>query len=232
MSEYLPLHERAYQYIKQLLLDQQLEYGTIYSEAAMAQNIGISRTPFKQALVRLSDADLIDIIPSKGFCLHEFTEDDVRSLFEMRYVIENFSAQHLLRIRDTEQGQKAIRTLEDASAKMRHTDCNDPKTYVDLDFGFHKALVASCDNHLFNKTFEGFCIWISIFARGCLFFRKEEANGEHLAIIDAIKSGSPADCEAAVSQHLKRSEVASMQNFIDSMTSDSYKNKDVFHAES
>ncbi len=218
MSNYLPLHERAYLYIKQLLLDQQLEYGTIYSEAAMAQNIGISRTPFKQALVRLSDAQLIDIIPSKGFCLHEFTEDDVRSLFEMRYAIENYSAQHLWRIRDTEQGRKAIQTLQDASAKMRLTDCNDPKSYVDLDIGFHKALIASCNNHLFNKTFESFCIWISIFARGCLFFRKEEANGEHLAIIDAISSGSSADCEAAISQHLKRSEIASMQNFIESVT--------------
>ena len=72
MATYQPLHEQAYDHLIKLLTNQELEYGQIYSEAQMAQEIGISRTPFMQALVRLSNAQLIDIIPSKGFRLHQF----------------------------------------------------------------------------------------------------------------------------------------------------------------
>ena len=67
MPNYEPLQERAFTYLKKLIASGGLTPGVIYSETRIASEIGISRTPVKDALVRLSQDKYIDIIPSKGF---------------------------------------------------------------------------------------------------------------------------------------------------------------------
>lgn len=185
----------------------------------MAQEIGISRTPFKQALVRLSDAQLVDIIPSKGFCLDQFSEADILSIFEMSIVIESFCAQNLWRIHDTKAGKTAIAKMHAICTIMEADESANVKAYVKRDIEFHKTLVDSCDNHLFSKTYDTYCIWISIFCNSCLLARKVQATDEHVAILNAIETGTVDDCLSAVTNHLTRSESSSMQSFTNTTNS-------------
>ena len=61
MAKYTPLQEKAYEFLKNKITRGELEHGKFYSETKMAAEIGISRTPFKDALVRLSQDRYIDI---------------------------------------------------------------------------------------------------------------------------------------------------------------------------
>ena len=62
----LPLNEQAYQHLQKLILSNRLSYGQIYSETRLSRELGISRTPFRDAVHRLAQEGYIDIIPSKG----------------------------------------------------------------------------------------------------------------------------------------------------------------------
>lgn len=74
MAGYTLLQEEAYTHIKEQILSGALREELIYSETKIAAMIGISRTPVKDALVRLSQERLVDILPSRGFRLHRMSE--------------------------------------------------------------------------------------------------------------------------------------------------------------
>ena len=69
VTEFKPLQKVAYDHIKELVLSDSLSFNHIYSETSIAQDIGISRTPVRDALHFLSQEGLVDILPSKGFVL-------------------------------------------------------------------------------------------------------------------------------------------------------------------
>ena len=79
-----PLQVRAYESLKDMILEGHLENGQIYSETKISQELGISRTPLRDAIQRLAQERYIDVIPSKGFRLHEMTEKDLLETFQIR----------------------------------------------------------------------------------------------------------------------------------------------------
>ena len=85
-----PLQTKAYEYIKECILKNSFDYDTIYSETKMAQEIGVSRTPMRDALHRLAQERYIDIIPSKGFRIHQMTRQDIIETFQIRSAIEGY----------------------------------------------------------------------------------------------------------------------------------------------
>ena len=92
MSSYMPLQEKAYAYLKKQITGGKLEPNVVYSETKIAAEIGVSRTPMKDALVRLRQGKYVDILPSRGVCLHVLREEDIRSAFQVRMAIEGFCA--------------------------------------------------------------------------------------------------------------------------------------------
>ena len=92
MAKYTPLQEKAYEFLKNKITRGELEHGKFYSETKMAAEIGISRTPFKDALVRLSQDRYIDIVPSRGFCLHALSCRDIINTYQSRTAVEGFCA--------------------------------------------------------------------------------------------------------------------------------------------
>ena len=77
MSNYTPLQEKAYAYLKKQIIEGKLEPNVVYSETKIAAGIGVSRTPMKDALVRLQQDKYVDILPSRGFCLHVLRETPI-----------------------------------------------------------------------------------------------------------------------------------------------------------
>ena len=64
----IPLNEQAYKHLQKLILENQLSYHEIYSETKLSKEIGISRTPFRDAIHRLAQEGYIDIIQTRDLC--------------------------------------------------------------------------------------------------------------------------------------------------------------------
>ena len=72
----MPLQEKAYLALQEMIENNELELGTVYSETKLSQMLNISRTPLRSALNRMVQDGYIDVLPSRGFVLHEMTNSE------------------------------------------------------------------------------------------------------------------------------------------------------------
>lgn len=195
MANYTSLQETAYNYVRNKVLTGQLQPNVLYSETKMAAEIHISRTPMKDALVRLSQDRFIDIIPSKGFCLHEMSEEDIWHTYQARTAVEGFCAMQLAQRRDEAEGQAAIREIESCLADMgRFLEEKRGKDFLpellEHDLQFHQALVDFAKNTELEQLFNTYYYRLYFFALESLLVegRPEKAYQEHSKILEAIKA--------------------------------------------
>lgn len=190
MPNYEPLQERAFTYLKKLIASGGLTPGVIYSETRIASEIGISRTPVKDALVRLSQDKYIDIIPSKGFRLHSMTPEDIWATYQARTAVEGFCALTLAQERNTARGKAALRRMKQSMEAMEEVGscCAGCSEFLACDMEFHRVLAEFPRNEELSSLFESLHHRVSLIAQGSLSQpgRLQEALREHWDIYNAI----------------------------------------------
>src|SRR5262249_47924641 len=82
------LKDQAYREIKQQLLAGHLEHERLYSAQHFAERLGVSRTPVREALLQLASEGFLVCLDVRGFKIREFSDQEIRDLFETREVIE------------------------------------------------------------------------------------------------------------------------------------------------
>ena len=194
MTEYRPLQESAYNYIRDKVLAGQLQPDVLYSETRMAAELKISRTPMKDALVRLSQEKLIDILPSKGFRLHQMSDEDILQTYQARTAVEGFCAMQLALNRGTPVGQAAIRNMEHILSSMdgfltRENAGEDlMAALLEYDLRFHQALVDFSGNDELRQLFNSYHYRLYFFALEAFRVegRLQQAREEHQDILNAV----------------------------------------------
>lgn len=120
----MPLNEQAFEYLKKLIADNVLHPDTIYSETKLSKELGISRTPLRDAIHRLVQERYIDIIPSKGFCLHKLSAKDVWDTFQLRSAIECYCTVEISKQSESEKARQLFEKLDVIMEKCREIlDC-------------------------------------------------------------------------------------------------------------
>lgn len=194
MTEYRPLQESAYNFIRDKVLAGQLQPDVLYSETRMAAELNISRTPMKDALVRLSQEKLIDILPSKGFRLHRMSSEDILQTYQARTAVEGFCAMQLALNRGTPAGQAAIRNMENILSSMdgfltRENAGEDlMAALLEYDLQFHQALVDFSGNDELRQLFNSYHYRLYFFALEAFRVegRLQQAREEHQDILNAV----------------------------------------------
>lgn len=210
MAGYQLLQEEAYAHIKEQILSGVLQEDQIYSETKMAAMIGISRTPVKDALVRLNQERLIDILPSRGFRLHRMSEADIWATYQLRTAVEGFCAQHLAYRKDTEEGRATLSDLAEAVERMQALQDAALDDFWAEDLAFHKRMVEFSQNAEFLRQFETYHYRMSVIAKQSFRSpnRREATVEEHRAILQAVCSCRGRDdftAYAAVRTHMEAS---------------------------
>lgn len=208
------LQEQAYEYLCRQILEGKLEYNVVYSEAQVAKGINCSRTPVKDALTRLQHDKYIDIIPSKGFILHQFTERDILSTFQMRVALESFCVISLMKARETEPAKQVIARLDELLRRLNDLVKTDRVTeFLEIDLGFHRQIVDFVENDDFHELYDSHNYRIENLAFKCLHSakRRDAAYQEHLAILTAIREGGISECYRAVTAHNENTYQCDMQ---------------------
>ncbi|WP_295582311.1 GntR family transcriptional regulator [uncultured Oscillibacter sp.] len=211
MAVYTLLQEEAYAHIREQIVTGALQEDQIYSETKMAALIGISRTPVKDALVRLSQEKLIDILPSRGFRLHRMSEEDIWGTYQLRTAVEGFCVLHLAHRKDTAEGRARLAELEGSIAQMEALrDTASLEDFWAADLAFHRLLVEAAENAEFLQLFESYNHRMSVIAKRSFRSpnRREVALEEHRAIVDAVRAcrdRGDMGAFAAVRRHMEAS---------------------------
>lgn len=211
MAEYRFLQEEAYAHIKEQIVSGALQKDEIYSETKMAALLGISRTPVKDALVRLNQEKLIDILPSKGFRLHRMSAEDIWSTYQLRTAVEGYCVLHLAHSKATPAFDARIAALRaDLQRMERLRETATIEEYWAADFDFHRQVVEFAGNPEFLQLFESYRYRMSVIAKRSFQSpnRREVALAEHRRILEAVLKSEGRDdlaAYAAVRAHMEAS---------------------------
>ena len=206
MTNFKFLQTQAYERLKAMILGKELSFDTIYSETRLAQEFGISRTPMRDALQRLSQEGYIDVVPSKGFCLHRITPKEVLDIFTIRAAIEGYCAQQLAQNIASDRAQETVAQLEKSVECMeRIAQTNRSMSdFVEEDFTFHQTLVYYVGNDTFAEIFGVYKYRSMELARDSLMHkgRMEGVLREHRDILNAVRSGDLVSTYHMVMTHM------------------------------
>lgn len=197
------LKDAAYQQIRDRILSGELKKGTLYSARHFADLLGVSRTPVREALLRLTNENFLVCHNVQGFTLREFTQREIQDVFETRQLIEcHIAAGVAGRLTDQQRDE-----LEAHLARMRER-ADDPAGFLEADKRFHLVLIESYGNRHFADILADIRSQIALFGLEALGHsgRTEEVLAEHRRILDALRNESPSEAEEAMRDHLARTE--------------------------
>lgn len=192
------VHQRIYE----LLLDGTFGPGDRLRETALAERLGISRTPVREALRRLEMQGLLHHEPHRGMVVPTLDHQSVTELYVMREVLEGTAA--ALAARHATGPEVMI--LKDMVAKDRaHLD--DPGYLSRSNKLFHETILRSAHNRYLVKTLHALDEAMALLGPTTLAVdgRAEEALEQHRAVVEAIEKGDAQAAEAAARAHIQGS---------------------------
>ena len=94
MNEYLPLRDVVFNTLRKAILKGELKPGERLMEIALAERLGVSRTPVREAMRKLELEGLVVMIPRRGAQVANITEKDLNDVLEVRIALENLSIEN------------------------------------------------------------------------------------------------------------------------------------------
>ncbi len=201
-----PLNEQAFLHLKNMIINNELSYQEIYSETKLSKELGISRTPFRDAIHRLAQEGYIDIIPSKGFRIHKLTKQDVDETFQVRSALECYCTFQIAREARTRKAKRLFHELDWIMGELTdilHTT-QSIEDFCEYDFQFHNKIIDYLKNEQFSSIFASFMYRMRKLAELSLAHkgRMQDTYNEHMAILKAMKEGDAAHIYEITLKHM------------------------------
>jgi len=196
------LTDLAHDSIRQLIVGGELPMGAQLSEATLAAQLGISKTPVREALLRLRVDGLIDIQPQRGTFVFSLTPRQVEQICLFREVVELTAVKLAMESRRAEL-VKALQANVREMALARKT--RNFKAIRQLDEAFHQAIVDHCDNAYLQQAHQLIASKISAL-RARLPEEAEQVDHcqqNHATIVSLMRDGRVAPTQRALALHIR-----------------------------
>ena len=194
--------DRAYAWTRERILDGTFATGEMITEGDISALVGVSRTPVREAFLRLASEGVLELFPKRGAFVVPVTPAEMRNVIEARLLIEQWAASVLASQPDRES---TVAILEDFIAEMNAVRISaEPLRYHEADRKFHESIVTATENtHLssFYRSLRDRQLRISS-SLGSLRGRAESIHAEHQHIADAIRNGDGEQASALVREHI------------------------------
>ncbi len=198
--------ERAYLLIRDQIITLKLAPGSVIEEARLREELGLGRTPIREALQRLAHENLVTFIPHRGTFVCDINLTDLHRLTEVRVELEGYAARLA-----ADRAGAADRTLMKALiAELEKIDESDVHALMRLDQRIHRQVYQATRNAFLQSMLEesfnlSLRIWFLGLDRG---IRLKEAVEEHRRLLDAIVSRDADQADAVMRQHVSGFEQA------------------------
>ncbi|MEV7341958.1 GntR family transcriptional regulator [Streptomyces sp. NPDC093544] len=194
--------EKAYAYLKDTVLTDPAMQGEFLSEQDIADRIGVSRTPIREALLLLAAEDLVQLVPKRGARVAPLSGREISELMELRGIVERYAAQQVI-------GAKRVPLEELGDLLRRQRELNGPdqaKEFIAVDHLFHSTLVSAVGNTLLERHYDGLRsrqVRTGVVALYNQHGRQEAVLHEHQDILTALAAGDATAACAAIDSHLQ-----------------------------
>ena len=206
MNDTGSLQYQAYHTIKEQILSKSLDSEVLYSETRMAKELGISRTPLREALQYLSQEGYITIIPSRGFMIRRLDKETMRESIQVRCAIEGFCVHMAAGCEDKKRVNILLKDMEESLTRQKAalSAKNFPESFTEEDHQFHMLLVHFAENSEFNHLFQRLLYTIHLTTANALTVagRAQATFEEHLSFYQHLKKGDSLQAYNVLITHL------------------------------
>lgn len=212
IKNHRPLREIVYEELKMQILRGAIPPGTRMMEVDIADEMGVSRTPIREAIRKLEKEGLVTIEPRRGAYASRISQKDMIEIMEVRQNLEDFAAAHAAQRMDA-AGKQKMREASDAFD--RAVEEGNTEDMIRYDTRFHMTIVEGAGNrvlcHMFEQLQEQILrfryLYFDTFKRG------KKMPSEHHKILDAIEQGNAEQARREADLHVKRQQEMVVNEF-------------------
>lgn len=194
------LADRAYQRIEAIILSGKLKGGERLNDSKLAKAFSISRGPVRNALARLAEAGLVELIPYRGAFVRTIDLDDVLEIYDVRAAVERAGVLAASR----NMTPKILAELSGYATAMDESfKKGDRERYFQLNLAFHELIHKTSGNSRVVELYERYTREQKLFRHFSLTtVGIEDSNREHLFIMHALETGDGQAAAAEMEKHV------------------------------
>lgn len=203
MAARVNITDRVHALLREAIVSGELKAGTLHSVYKLADEYGVSRTPVREAVLRLADTGMVRVERNRGIRIRGVTVEDIREVFELRLIMEVPAASYAA----VHGGEKLIVALRAELAVMHDAAlADDEARFMKHDRALHDTISAVLGNRRLSSGVAA--LRDATQARGASTVHRsrglEEIEQEHLPIVDALAARDPATAAARMEAHIIR----------------------------
>jgi len=197
-----PAAERVYLHVKNGVLDRSYEGGTLLTEGGLAEAVGVSRTPVREALLRLEAEGLLKLYPKKGALVLPVSAQEIADVVETRLLVERHAVAKVVGAVPA----RLIERLEESLAEQReHAAAGDLVAFSAADRGFHAEIVRAAGNRILAHLYDQLRdrqLRMGVATMHAEPSRVAKNLAEHTEILDALREGAAEAAAGIVERHV------------------------------
>lgn len=200
------LSVKVYQRLKKAITTRLIEPGERIDINKLAEQWGVSRTPIKDAISRLTAEGLVVVKPKIGTYATRFTAKDMMELFSIRLLLEaGICSDVVQNVTKTQLEELDEARLACEAVLDKANDGFDFFLFNELDERFHELLIAASGNRKLLETYQSlnFHTQVSRYYYNKYEQKIEQTKEEHAAMVDAIRKGDAAQLEDVIRRHIQ-----------------------------
>jgi DNA-binding GntR family transcriptional regulator len=209
-SDKYSLRGRVFSRLREDILNGKYDEGVELREIAIGEELGVSRTPVREAFRQLELEGLIRIIPNKGAYVVGISDKDVRDIYILRSRLEGLAARWAV---DNITEEQLEELEENVYLAKFHIDKGHREQMFELDNRFHELLYEASGSKILEHQLKDYHQYVLRIRKKTLSSatRGPQSNAEHEAILEAIKNKNADDAERLANEHM----INAYKNMID-----------------
>ena len=201
MNEYLPLRDVVFNTLRQAILRGELTPGERLMEIQLANKLGVSRTPVREAIRKLELEGLVLMIPRKGAEVADISEKSLKDVLEVREALEELAA----RLACDKITKEGINRLKEAAQDFRSAlKSNDITQMAEADVRFHDVICNATENQKLGQLLNN--LREQMYRYRIEYLKKKECYPqlieEHQAVIDSIAAKDKQKATEITGRHI------------------------------
>ncbi|MBQ9091683.1 MAG: GntR family transcriptional regulator [Anaerotignum sp.] len=202
-NEYLPLRDVVFNTLRDAILTGKLVPGERLMENQLAEKLGVSRTPVREALRMLELENLVELVPRKGAQVLDMSEKDIVNILEVRSALEGLATSLACKKMSKEDLQQLKNMEVDFEKAVAD---NDVEHFVDIDEDFHDLIFAATENDKLINIFRN--LRIQLYRYRMAQAKNNETSmstivAHHRSIIRAIENHDAEEGASIAQGHIK-----------------------------
>lgn len=197
--------DRALDYVKNQILSGAFPGGELISEGEVADTLSMSRTPVREAFLRMEAEGLLRLYPQRGALVISVSPQEVRAVMEARLVLEQFAAGKVAGQSAEARGAVSDRMTSELARQRQTAAAGDLREFSDADRAFHAILIEATGNSILHDVYNSLrdrqmrMVGESAVREPA---RMETILAEHMQIAEALRDGDRNRSLDAIKAHL------------------------------